>query len=140
MIAWLVLKTGMQAWLVKLILLAVATGAILFALRLWGNEQWRKGEQQGRQAGMEFMEKKKNLEWAEKEKAQKVKDAELLKDRKTLASDSVANAKTLRDGLALIRSEMNRDRTIAITIPAHELPTAVLSRSRNLADSPKPVY
>ena len=136
MIAWLVLKTGLSAIWIKLILLAV----VLLGIRYWGNVQWAKGEQQGRVSGMEFMRKKKDLEWAEREKAQKLEIERLLKERLSLASERVSLVKNLKDGLSLIRMEMDRDKTITINIPANELPNTVLSRSRNLASSPKPVY
>ena len=145
MIAWIALKTGMSALAVKLILSALAIGAILYGLRLWGNRQWYKGEMAGRQNVAAQIEKQKQAEW-------KIKEAAIIVDAVTVATekraveaateqlekDRATIARSLKDSLAAIQQERRRNyENIVVSVPDPMLWDAIRSISRDLA-APKP--
>ena len=67
MIAWIVAKTGLSAIVVKVILCTALAGAAFYGLRLWGNKQWAKGEQQGRVSMSQELEKQNKAEWTKRQ-------------------------------------------------------------------------
>jgi hypothetical protein len=141
MIAWLVLKTGMSALLIKIILFAVATAGILYGLRLWGNAQWAKGEKQGRVSAVQTIEKAKKEEW-------KIKEAEIASKKikiekkmvevdaasKQLMQDKTILIKGLKDELAKIDSKKPTQPFVVVSsVPDSELDGALRSLSNRLA-------
>jgi hypothetical protein len=146
MIAWLALKTGLSMLVVKIILFAVASGAILFGLRLWGNAQWTKGEAAGRVNATQIMEKLKQAEWkkiedqlaAEKQKV--TADTEKLAIQQSALNDRIAEDAKHRqqeDALynqavawsKLAKEQINAEVT---AVPAVELVGAVRAQSARL--------
>jgi len=124
----------------KVVLYAAIALAVLYAGYRWLNKHDSRIYQEGRESMAVELEKEKQAEWAEKDKLLQQKESERIKERTELTKALFAKDKNLNDTLNQLRVERERDRTVAITIPANELPAAVLSRSRNLANSPKPIY
>jgi hypothetical protein len=141
MIAWIVKQTGLSALAVKLILLAAGSGVIWYGLRLWGNAQWAKGEAQGRITATANIQKAKDSEWKAKESAITA-DAKAVADEKLavraagerLNQDRANLSRTLKDGLAAIQQERNRNyaNTVAI-VPDTALWDAIRTVSGDLA-------
>ena len=77
MISWIVARTGLSAIVVKLILCAAVSGGIFYALHWYGNVQWYKGEQKGRESATSELEKVKKAEWAAKADAMAADAAQL---------------------------------------------------------------
>lgn len=140
MIAWLVLKTGMSALLIKIILFAVATVGICYGLRLWGNAQWQKGEKQGRVTAVQVIEKAKKEEWKVKESEIASKRIEIEKKMievdaasKQLAQDKTILIKGLKDELAKIDLKKPTQPSVVVSsVPDSELDGALRSLSNRI--------
>jgi hypothetical protein len=135
------------AWanpLVRKITLYVAVGlACLYALRLWGNAQWAKGEKRGRVTATEFVEKQKRAEWKEKETALIAAAKEIGAEKQAVVSAKIqvetdrANlSRTLKDALARLQAERGKQYENAAAIPATELDNALRSVSVELSTNP----
>lgn len=140
MIAWI----GMM-WanpLVRRITIYVGIGlAALYALRLYGNAQWAKGEQKGRENATQTIEKAKKAEWAKQEASIAEKAGQLKIDRDQIAIERV-DLKAARDsfnaGLAgslkKIATEREANNAKVIAIPADRLDDAIRDISGQLAN------
>lgn len=140
MIAWIVAKTGISAIVVKLILCAAALGAVLFALRLYGNRQWYKGQAAGRVYEAKAIEQAKQSEWkikaaaiaadATKVDAEKaaIKAAadQLAKDRLSIGMD-------LKTALATQTARKERDYANTASVAPDQLDSAIRTISAELA-------
>jgi hypothetical protein len=140
MIVWL----GML-WanpLVRRIAIYVGIGlAILYALRLYGNAQWAKGEQTGRLNATQMIEKAKKAEW-EKREAAIAEQIGQLKTEQDQISIERTNLKTARESLTAglagtlkkIATEREANNAKNITIPADRLDDAIRDISGQLAN------
>lgn len=113
---------------------------ILYALRLWGNAQWKKGEERGRVNAVDYLEKQKIIEWKVKEEQLELRKAkvetdkaQLLNERKTLDSDREAMQKSLSDGLARFNRQRVKNNETANKIKRSELVPAIRTLSGELA-------
>jgi hypothetical protein len=124
MIAWIVARTGLSAIVVKLLLIALASGSAWYALRLYGNRQWAAGELQGRISATATIQKAKEAEWKSKAAAIAA-DAKSVADEKLvlaaagerLIKDRADLSKSLKDGLARIQAERTKDYANASSVP-----------------------
>jgi hypothetical protein len=139
-IAWIATKTGLSLLMVKIILCAVSIGAILYGLRLWGNSQWYKGETQGRITATQSIEKAKRDEWKAKEAAIAAGTATLDTEKRAvmaatdqLAADRATIGRNLKDGLAQIQRERNRQYESTAAVPDTLLWDAIRTVSAELA-------
>ncbi len=142
MIAWIALKTGLSALVVKLILCAGALTAIFLCLRWYGNRQWYAGEQHGRQVVAKEIVKAKEAEWKAKEDAIARAGAAIEADRdaindarNALARDRAGLSRSLNDGLARIQAERSRQYADAATVPDPLLDAAIRAISTELANA-----
>ena len=81
----------MIAWILRnqrYCLIGLAIVSLCIAVRLWGNHQWAKGEQQGRQAAASDIEKAKIEEWKARETAIAAGEQALASERRQLGSMS----------------------------------------------------
>ncbi len=143
MIAWLATRTGLSILAVKLILLAVASGGILYGLRIWGNKQWAKGEAAGRLYEAKAIEKQKQAEWKIKETAIAADAANVAAEKRSvraaadqLAQDRITIGRTLKDALAGQAAQRNRDYATTANVPDDLLDGAIRTVSRQLAAAP----
>lgn len=114
--------------------------AILYGLYLWGNAQWRKGEQQGRVSVAIELEKKYREEWEAKSKQIEVAAATLAADRRTLDAQTTQLAQTRRqmqDALSATLKQISASReatdATVIALPADALDDALRGLSAELA-------
>jgi hypothetical protein len=142
-IAWIALKTGLSTLTVKLVLCAVGIGAIFFALRLYGNAQWAKGEAQGRLFMARDIEWQKQAEWAKREAeivagaaAVEAEKKSIATDRMQLSQDRAALNRTLQSTIASIQQERRRDYANTATVRDTDLDAALRALSRELAAVP----
>lgn len=140
MIAWLAGKLGLSQILIEVILAALLAGGCWIALQRWGAKQWAKGEQQGRDNVAADISKKKEAEWAAKEKTLAVEAATLAADRRTIdvqASEIAATRAATRAALTQIidaaRKTQGESNAKVLTVPGPELDDALRTISAQLA-------
>jgi hypothetical protein len=139
MISWIVAKTGLSAIVVKLLLIAVASGSAWYALRLYGNRQWAAGELQGRISATQTVQKAKEAEWKFKETAIAA-DAKTVADEKLvlaaaserLTKDRINLSRTLKDSLARIQAVKGDNYANVLAVPDPVLWDAIRKVSREL--------
>ncbi len=140
MIAWLVMKTGFSAIVIKLLLLLVASGAIFWCIQYWGTKQWEKGQEAGRLYEAKAIEKAKIAVWELREKAIDIEVAQIIKEKESidaakaqLAQDRATIARSLKDVLAVTAARKEANNATIIAIPAAQLDSALRSVSGELA-------
>lgn len=140
MIAWIAAKTGLSAIVVELILGGALIAGALFALRLWGNKQWAKGEQQGRVSMSQELEKQNKVEWAARQdainKAASQVDADRQQvqvERANLEQMRLSTQSTLRQVIAAAQTGREVSNAQAIALPPDELDAALRALSSELA-------
>ena len=124
----------------KITIYAAIALAVLYCLRLWGNKQWQKGEQQGRQHVAADLVKQKQAEWKAKED-QIARDAANLTTEKAsvkaateqLAKDRANLSRTLSDSLTAIQRERMRQYADASGTPDSVIWDRIRTVSKQLA-------
>lgn len=149
MIAFIAARLGMSTLLVKIIGSGLILVSVLLGLRIWGNKQWKKGNEAGRVDAIEYLEKQKKAEWEAKELQLKQASANLEEERKLVADDRAAADARVRSAIAIEKSSREtlsqavilakrNEEVISATIkliPATQLDDAMRIRSRELADA-----
>lgn len=127
-------------WVRKAVIYAAIAGAVLYALRIWGNKQWAVGEQSGRVAA--FREAEKDLLKQQLELARAIADMrqQLILDRAVLLAQQAETAKTrqlLSQSLTTILTEVRASKVVTDAkvdaVPASELDGAIRLQSSRLA-------
>ena len=135
MITWLIKVTGLQPIVVKIIIVAVGSMGILYALRMWGNAQWAKGEQQGRSTAINYIEKKQLEEWKiQKEQIETDKKQNAI-DKKSLIDDRATLQKTLSEALNKFNKQKVVNHETANNIPYTDLVPAIRILSRSISET-----
>jgi len=114
--------------------------ALLFTVRWYGNRQWTKGVESGRQYAADRIIREKEAEWKERE-AQLEKSKTLVENQlQTLnraTAEIVSARKVLRDEYATLAAnaaaERKADERVIISVPDSELRSAIRTISRELA-------
>jgi hypothetical protein len=140
MIAWIAMKTGLSALIVKLILFAVASGAIFYAIRLWSNRVYEQGYQSGKIAATSEMETAKKAEWQAKETAIATDAANVATEKRSvaaareqLAQDRTTIARALKDALAATSQRRDTYANIVTAVAPGDLDAAIRAISAELA-------
>jgi hypothetical protein len=124
----------------KIIGYAAVIGAICWSIRFYGNQQWAKGEAQGRRYATVEIEKQKRAEWAAKEAAI-ASDAEaLIGEKRALAAateslrqERAQLSNSLNNALAIVAKAKERNYETAAAVPASGLDAAIRAISAELA-------
>jgi hypothetical protein len=126
----------------KIALYAAITLACLYALRLYGNAQWKKGEAKGRITATEAIEKEKIKEWKAKEDALILGAKEIGIEKQAVTEariqvnvDRANLSRTLKDALAKLQAERGRQYENAVAIPDDKLWDAIRALSGELAST-----
>jgi hypothetical protein len=113
-----------QPWFRRVVFYAAAILGICWCLRWWGNSQWLKGEQQGRQAMAREIERAKQAEWEDRERALAAAGAGIATEKRSLAAateqiahDRAALSRSLNDALERIRAERLSHYADAAVVP-----------------------
>jgi acetyl-CoA carboxylase carboxyltransferase component len=132
----LILKAWANPLVRKGVLYGVGALAVLYALRLWGNAQWAKGEAAGRKNAAQSIEKAKLEEWKAKARVIVDQSAKLAADRQTL-DEQFAELRlarqNLQEGLSRSLNQIDKTRE-ANNAKVNAVPDALLdSAIRNVS-------
>lgn len=124
----------------KVVLYAAIALAVLYGLRLWGNKQWAKGEQQGRVSAAVEMEKDLKAAWKAREVALSDAAKNLAFERQTWATQTAELARAragLQDSLSRslnqIKTTHEADNAKVIAVAPDQLDAALRTLSAELA-------
>ncbi len=124
----------------KLAIYGGATLAICYAIRLWGNAQWSKGEASGRKNAVQIIEKEKQKEWQTKERAIAEQAGKLAADRQTLDAQFAElqlARRSLQEGLSRSLKQIDKTREVnnakVLAVPDDLLDGAIRNVSGDLA-------
>jgi DNA anti-recombination protein RmuC len=139
MIAW-ALSLLANPLVRRILLYAAIAAAVLYALRIYGNRQWAKGEAAGRQVVTREIEEQKREEWQKKEAAIAAAAESLEEERRViravaeqLQKDRLSIVSDLERSLAQIRQERNRQYESTAVVADDRLDTALRTVSNELA-------
>lgn len=142
MIAW-ILSMWAQPWFRKVVFYAAVILAIFWCLRWWGNSQWLKGEQRGRQTMAREIEREKREEWEARERALAAAAAGIATEKRSLAAateqiarDRALLSRSLNDALARIQAERLSQYAHAAAVPDSILWRDIREVSGQLAAHP----
>jgi len=124
----------------RILLYAAIAAAIVYALRMYGNAQWAKGEAKGRQVVTREIEEQKREEWKKKEAAIAAAAESVEEERRViravadqLAKDRLSIVSGLERSLAVIRQERNRQYESTAVVSDDRLDAALRTVSAELA-------
>lgn len=132
-----------QPWFRRVVFYGAAILAISWCLRWWGNSQWLKGEQQGRQTMAREIEREKREEWEDRERALAAAAADIATEKRSLtaateqiARDRAVLSRSLSDALARIQAERMHNYADASAVPDDRVWDDIRAVSRQLAAHP----
>ena len=128
----------MRNW--KPCLIGLGIVSLFFAVRWWGNHQWAKGEQKGRQSAAADIEKAKAAEWAVERSAIAAEAKELASEKQQLeriVEQLSRDREALRSSLNASARATERERmegyANAASVPDDRVWTDIRAISRELA-------
>jgi hypothetical protein len=124
----------------KVALYGIVVVFALYLFRIWGNQQWYKGEQQGRVSATVELEEQYRADWETKQKEIEAFSTQVKIDRKSLDAEKELLRQSrsglmssLQSTLSKIESARYANETNVVAIPADELDAALRSLSAELA-------
>jgi len=127
----------------KCIFYGAAILGIFLCLRWYGNSQWKRGEQQGRQTMAREIERSKRAEWEARERELATAAADLDAEKHSLAAateqiarDRATNKEILSVALERIRAERTNHYADAAAVPDDRVWRDIRAVSGQLAAHP----
>jgi hypothetical protein len=137
------IKLWMNPLARKIITWAAIIGLMLYALRIYGNKQWEKGNTAGRAAAAQDIDRQKRDEWKQKEHAIAAAAGSLEEEKRVIRAAAVQLEKDrgsietgLNNSLAFIRQERNRHYETTASVSDDHLDAALRAVSSELSTHP----